>query len=280
MPEPQRPDFHVRRQTIVTTSGNSILLIGESGVGKTHYGAQLLQRLMKGDGLLRMNGAASNLEPFEAALESLNDGRAADHTATSTYVDSIWPVTDGEGRQAKLVWPDYGGEQIRSMITSRKVPSAWQERIRAAGAWLLLLRLQQMRIGDDIFSRSLVDLRGKSVENRDVQISDQARIVELLQMLLFVGSAVERPLDRPRLGVLLTCWDELGFDGTPAAALDKRLPMLGAFISSNWRAPMVLGLSALERSLSPHERDREYWPCPRKTYSIADDQIAEMEHKR
>ena len=54
--------------------GNSILLIGESGVGKTHYGAQLLQRLMKGDGLLRMNGAATNLEPFEAALENLNEG--------------------------------------------------------------------------------------------------------------------------------------------------------------------------------------------------------------
>jgi hypothetical protein len=242
----------------VSTAGNSILLIGESGVGKTHYGAQLLQRLMKGDGLLRMNGAATNLEPFEAALESLNEGRAAAHTATSTYVDSIWPVIDSEGRQAKLVWPDYGGEQIKTMIASRRVPSAWQERIRAAQAWLLLVRLQQTRMGDDIFSRPLVNLHGKSVENREVQISDQARLIELLQMLRFVGSVTERPLDRPRLGVLLTCWDELGFDGKPAAALESRLPMLAAFIRSNWRSPAVLGLSALERPLSPHDRDAEY----------------------
>jgi hypothetical protein len=238
--------------------GNSILLIGESGVGKTHYGAQLLQRLMKGDGLLRMNGAATNLEPFETALESLNEGRAADHTATSTYVDSVWPVAGRDGRKAELIWPDYGGEQIRSMISARRVPTSWQERIQTAEAWLLLIRLQQVRMSDDIFSRSLVDLRGKSVENFEIEISDQARIIELLQMFMFVGSALERPLERPRLCVLITCWDELGFEGTPVAALDKRLPMLGAFIRSNWSQPTVLGLSALERPLSAHDRDKEY----------------------
>lgn len=242
----------------MSTFGNSILLIGESGVGKTHYGAQLLQRLMKGDGLLRMNGAATNLQPFEAALEALNEGRAADHTATSIYVDSVWPVVDQAGRQAKLVWPDYGGEQIKTMIASRRIPNAWQDRIRAAQSWLLLIRLQQTRVGDDIFSRPLADLHGKSIENSEVQVSDQARLIELLQMLRFVGAVTESPLDRPRLGILLTCWDELGFNGTPADALESRLPMLAAFIRSNWCAPVVLGLSALERPLSPHERDAEY----------------------
>lgn len=242
----------------MSTVDNSILLIGESGVGKTHYGAQLLQRLMKGGGQLRMNGAATNLEPFEAALEALNEGRAADHTATSTYVDSVWPVADRAGLQAKLVWPDYGGEQIKTMIASRRVPNAWLERIRTARAWLLLVRLQQTRVGDDIFSRPLIELHGKSVENREVQVSDQARLIELLQMLRFVGAVTERPLYRPRLGVLLTCWDELGFDGTPAAALESRLPMLAAFIRSNWCAPVVLGLSALGRPLNPNEPDAEY----------------------
>lgn len=242
----------------MSTAGNSILLIGESGVGKTHYGAQLLQRLMRGDGQLQMNGAATNLEPFEAALEALNEGRAADHTATSTYVDSVWPVMDRTGRQANLVWPDYGGEQIKTMIASRRVPNAWQERIRNARAWLLLVRLQQTRVGDDIFSRPLAELHGKSVENREVQVSDQARLIELLQMLKFAGTATERPLDRPRLGVLLSCWDELGFDGAPAVALESRFPMLAAFLRSNWRAPIVLGLSALERPLRPNDRDAEY----------------------
>jgi DNA replication protein DnaC len=75
-------------------SSASILLLGESGVGKTHYGAQLLKRLMNGNGTLRMDGAAVNLEPFEAAMERLNEGMAADHTPTSTYVESVWPIAD------------------------------------------------------------------------------------------------------------------------------------------------------------------------------------------
>lgn len=237
---------------------NSILLIGESDVGKTHYGAQLLKRLMKGDGLLRMNGQASNLEPFEAALESLNEGRAADHTTFTTYVDSVWPIVDGRQRRATLVWPEYGGEQIKKMIVSRRITVAWEERIRTARAWLMLIRLQQTRVEDDILSRPLASLCGTTIENREIQISDQARLIELIQMLMFVSSATERPIDRPRLGVLLTCWDELGLRGSPAEVLESRLPMLAAFIRSNWHAPVVLGLSALGRSLNPHDRDQEY----------------------
>jgi hypothetical protein len=239
--------------------GNSVLLLGESGVGKTHYGAQLLKRLIKGDGLLRMNGAATNLEPFEAALESLNEGKAAGHTATTTYVESVWPIVDRQGRAAELVWPDYGGEQIRNIIASRRLPSTWRSRVLASRAWLLMIRLQQTRVGDDIFSRPLADLRGASVENHEVQISDQARLLELLQMLMYVGGATaDRSLDRPRLGILLTCWDELAFDGKPFDALQDRLPMLSSFVRANWPDVLVLGLSALERSLSPRERDIEY----------------------
>lgn len=239
-------------------ANNSILLIGESGAGKTHYGAQLLQRLMKGDGRLRMNGAATNLEPFEAALEALNEGRAADHTPNSTYVDSIWPVSNEEGKQAQLVWPDYGGEQVKTMITTRRIPNAWQERIRGTHAWMLLIRLQKTRVGDDIFSRPLHSIRSESNEHKEVQISDQARLIELLQMLKFVAEARGRPLESPRLAVLLTCWDELNFDGTPDAALSSRLPLVASFIRSNWVAPIVLGLSALERPLNPQERDADY----------------------
>jgi len=236
----------------------SILLIGESGVGKTHYGAQLLRRLMKGDGALRMHGAATNLEPFEAALESLNEGRAADHTARSVYVDSVWPVANENGNRADLIWPEYGGEQIKTVIDLRRLPDAWQARIDSATAWLLLIRLQQMRIGDDIFSKPLGDLRGTSTENHEVHPSDQARLVELLQMLLFARGAAKRTVAEPRLGVLLTCWDEAVIDDTPAAALNARLPLVSAFVRTNWKDPLIMGLSALERPLSPTERDMEY----------------------
>jgi hypothetical protein len=239
--------------------GKSILLIGESGVGKTHYGAQLLKRLMKGDGRLHMDGAATNLEPFEAAMESLNEGMSAGHTATSTYVESVWPIADAAGAKAQLVWPDYGGEQIKAMASARRIPSAWRSRVIGAPAWLLLIRLQQTRVSDDIFSRPLTELTATSTENHEVRVSDQARLVELLQMLNYISGAISPyPLAKPKLGVLLTCWDELATEGLPASVLHERLPMLSDYLGSTWADPIILGLSALGRPLSPHDRDSEY----------------------
>jgi hypothetical protein len=241
------------------TGENSILLIGESGVGKTHYGAQLLQRLMKGNGQLRMAGAATNLEPFEAAMERLNEGMTADHTATTTYVDSVWPIADPSGARAELVWPDYGGEQIKAISSTRRIPAAWRSRMQSTPAWLLLVRLQQTRVSDDIFSRPLSGLRSAGGESHEIQISDQARLIELLQMFIYVrGAIITEPLRSPRLCVLLSCWDELGADDRPAAVLQQRLPMFAGFIASTWAEPCVLGLSALERPLSLRERDMEY----------------------
>lgn len=237
---------------------NSILLVGESGVGKTHYGAQLLRRLMQVKGALRMNGAATNLEAFETALQSLDEGRAAGHTARTVNVDSVWPVVDVEGRQANLVWPEYGGEQIKSVIENRRIPEAWQKRIDGASAWLLLVRLQQAVVGDDMFSKPLSDLKGASVENREVDQSDQARLVELLQMLLFSCRSTAKAQRVPRLGMLLTCWDESATVQTPSEALTARLPLVSAFVRANWRQPLIMGLSALERPLSPTTRDIDY----------------------
>lgn len=242
----------------MTQTSNAILLVGESGVGKTHYGAQLLRRLMGVTGALRMKGAASNLEPFEAALESLDEGRAAGHTPRSVNVDSVWPVISPDGREADLIWPEYGGEQIKSVIESRRLPDAWQKRIDEADAWLLLIRLEQTSVGDDMFSKPLTGLKGVSAENREVHPSDQARLVELLQMLIFSHGSTSKSHRLPRLGVLLTCWDEGGIAQTPSEALKARLPLVSAFVRSNWRQPLIMGLSALERPLSPTARDMEY----------------------
>lgn len=237
----------------------SVLLLGESGVGKTHYGAQLLRRLTNTDGALHMHGQATNLDAFEGALSRLDEGMAADHTATGTYVDSLWPLRDAQGRRADLVWPDYGGEQIKTMISSRRVPRPWLTRVREADAWLLLIRLQQIRTPEDIFSRPLAELGEAATANREAPVSDQARLIELLQMLTYAAGVLgHRPLHRPRLGVLLTCWDELQTNTTPAAALQNNLPMLWDFLSSTWQEPSVMGLSALGRPLSTDRQDEEY----------------------
>jgi hypothetical protein len=239
---------------------NSILLIGESDVGKTHYGAQLLKRLMKGDGALRMHGAASNLQPFEAALERLNEGIAAEHTTATTYVESIWPVVDSADRAGELIWPDYGGEQLKNISLSRKVPAAWRNRIVHASAWLFLLRLHKIRTSEDIFSKPFAQLVGARNEPREIHVSDQARLIDLFQMLIYAGGiSLDRALKRPKLVVLLTCWDEMpaGVE-VPADVLRSRLPMFSDFLLSSWGRPEVFGLSALGRTLSKTDPDGDY----------------------
>ena len=237
----------------------SILLIGESDVGKSHYGGQLLKRLMQEDGQLRMNGAATNLEPFQAVMTCLDKGLSADHTPITTYHESRWPVVDNEEQEADLIWPDYGGEQIKNIIDDRRLPQVWLNRITQSSAWLLMIRLQKIRADDDIFSRPLASLRGRVTEAWDARLSDQARLIELMQVLAFIWStANERSGRFPPLGVLLTCWDEMESKGKPIDELRQRLPMFGDFVASNWNESLVLGLSALGRALDKREPDEEY----------------------
>ena len=237
----------------------SILLIGETGVGKSHYGGQLLKRLMQDDGQVRMDGAATNLQPFEAVMTSLDAGLSADHTPNAVYHESRWPIVDHSGRKANLIWPDYGGEQIKNIIEERHLPHVWLDRIAKSSGWLLLIRLQQTRADDDIFSRPLASLKEDRRDPDKLRMSDQARLIELLQMLVYARSNSEQHMGRlPRLVVLLTCWDELESPSKPIDVLRERLPMCCDFVASNWEESSVLGLSALGRPLDGDEPDAEY----------------------
>ena len=248
-----------------------IVVLGESDVGKTHYGGQLLKRLMNNSGQLRMDGAATNLEPFQSVMESLDEGRLADHTATATYDESVWPIIDDEGHKAQLVWPDYGGEQIRNIIDNRRIPNDWRARIIQSPAWLLLIRPQKIRMDNDIFSRPLASLKGNSLRSQEpvrkgaasgtgeAGLSDQVRLIELLQMLVQTQLTCDGAPDRlPRLLILLTCWDEMGQKMKPVDVLRKLLPMFHDFVLSIWNDSLVFGLSALGRRLDKTKADKDY----------------------
>jgi hypothetical protein len=240
---------------------HTILLVGESNVGKTHYGAQFLKRLMVKSCALKMSGAPTNLDAFTTALSCLTEGKSTDHTPANTYVESVWPITDEAGRYAELIWPDYGGEQVRNLVTQRRIPAAWHERVLEATDWVLLIRLHSLRSEDDLFSRPLQAFAAAESQGEAAayEPSDQARTVELLQMLLYLAQFhLDRPLRKPRLTILLSCWDELETTELPADLLASRLPMLWSFVRSNWMSPIVMGLSALERALSNTDADQEY----------------------
>ena len=239
----------------------SLLLLGESDVGKSHFGGQLLGRLNREQGRLRMFGAPARLTAFEAVLDGLNNGRASAHTL---YEESHWPIIDRDGRRIDLVWPDYGGEQVRAIRADRKMPPEWRQRVVASSGWIVMVRIQHAQLSDDIFSRPLEELLTDPKQADRFAMSDQAKLVDFLQWLLFVrGRGILAPTKDPKLLLLLSCWDELPpteQTARPIDVLKVRMPLVGSFVESNWCAEAlhVLGLSALERELSERGSDQDY----------------------
>ncbi len=244
----------------------SILVLGGPSTGKTHYGAQLLGRLEEGSGRLAMRGVPGTIGPLEEVLRRLGQGQTASHTATTTYTEIILPVRSSDGLSLDLVWPDYGGEQLRDLLRKRHVGPAWRQRVEQSSGWLLFVRPDRIRSYDDILSRPRGDIHLSPPDDGASARawSSQAEFVEILQLLLFTsGVGTRLRVGRPALGIVLSCWDELGGEDArarPADLLTMRMPLVGDFVASVWRAESlrVYGLSSLGKALKSDTPDGEY----------------------
>lgn len=237
---------------------NSILIIGESGVGKTHFGAQLLMRLNQNIGQLSMDGAADNLEPFLEAMDRLNEGITADHTPVTTYVESIWPIKTANNYKGELIWPDYAGEQVSNIVISHSISNQWYKRIIESSSWIIIIRPTLLRLPEDLLSKPIIDTSEPNDPTNKGELSDQARLIELLQIFLYVYSKSGNSLQTPKICMLISCWDELDTIDNPPEYLQKHLPMLSEFIHSKWDKPLIMGLSALGKVLNMEIPDDEY----------------------
>lgn len=243
----------------------SILLIGGPDTGKTHYGGQLLGRLQDSQGQLSLRGSPKNIMPFEEALKCLGQGVSASHTAATTYDEVVLPITLPNQGDVDLIWPDYGGEQIKHMLEQRRITDEWRRRIEQSVGWLLFVRLDRIVAPEDVISRprttSRIEIDG---EIGAVQRSTQAELVELLQFLLFIkGIGTLQRVTHPSLLVLLSCWDELAISDQhvpPARLLHRYLPLFADFINATWEKDQatIMGLSSLGKPLKFDEPDQEY----------------------
>ncbi len=236
-----------------------IAVFGESNVGKSHFGAQLIGRLNAETGALRMRGAAADLGAFEEVALSLSCGVPGAHTSAGTYTETLLPV-QANGTAIDLNWPDYAGEQVSQLLQERRVPTSWQQRVETADGWILMVRPKHVPLGHDIFSKPLSDLQA-SCSGGTVECSPQARLVELLQMLAYTSRA-RTGRRKPALAVVLSCWDELEEPQgtTPSDVLGKNLPMLADFIRNNWseQRRIVLGLSATGVALTKASPNQDF----------------------
>ena len=210
---------------------SSVLILGESGTAKTNYAAQLYGRLVKESGSLKLREASADLTPFSAALERLQSGLEAQHTVSGMFAQVSLKLLGPAGEELDLVWPDYAGEQVKDMIEHRKINPDWRKRLSHSQCWLLFIRPTLLRDPQDIFNRPIESLLRQPVKDAargSVIWSDQARLIELLQLLLFAhGTSALQRARCPPLGILLSCWDEMQVpEGTrPADVLRERVPL-------------------------------------------------------
>jgi hypothetical protein len=223
----------------------SLLIVGGTKAGKSHFGGQLLRRLELKRGQLRLVGAAGDLTPFREVLDRLSQGKAASHTPSGTYKECVWSVdAENSSNHSELVWPDYAGEQLERIVNERHVPEQWVERIRQANGWLFFVRLSIMSAPSDIFDRprdlghmqgdanpqqpgaktpasgASVDMQAQQNSSvsfngtptpvlQRTELSTQEKLVELLQALLYAGQISSNvPVLSPALTLVLSCYDE------------------------------------------------------------------------
>jgi hypothetical protein len=227
-----------------------IVLLGGPDSGKTHFAGQLYGRLKRNPGLLELRDTPADLSALEEVLRCLENGHAAEHTSAGTWNDVLLPLKDKYGNELDLRWPEYGGEQLRTIFTERQVMEVWRSELRLAEGWLLLIRVKK----ETTYPDALTELASRSSEGNGITAragdwDGNARWVELLQILLHVaGVSTVSHREQPRLAVLLSCYDELAVDDLPPnQVLAKYLPLVSAFIDSIWKpsAATIWGLSAL-----------------------------------
>lgn len=238
----------------MTNMTRSLLLLGESDVGKTHYGAQALRRLNAGHGAFELVDGA-NLEPFRTALDKISQGLSAPHTPLAEYSESIWSLRQkSSGADFDLVWPDYGGEQLSEIINVKSLPNSWRQRIISASGWIFMVRPSHVPVPDDILTRPVSLPAVDYVSN--ALLSPQSKQIEVLQMLQFKERCYsEHKGTLPPLAVLLSCYDELATKEPPGTYCRNALPMLSQYLSANWPKERlrIFAVSPLGQPLSQTE---------------------------
>ncbi|OJW81737.1 MAG: hypothetical protein BGO69_14615 [Bacteroidetes bacterium 46-16] len=248
-------------------TNNTILIIGGPNAGKTHFGGQLYGRLNARTESYKITSPPEDLTIFQEVLDNLNDGKSSGHTNVSAHKTLELEIEDGSGAKSVFSFPDYGGEQVRTIVHDRRINKVWKEQIDKSNAWMLFVRLDEITMIEDVVNRGLPDqevLRNRNEKTEPMTLSDTAFYTELLQILLYIKKiGVKQKIANLKLTVVLSCWDLLP-DGDqnkiPEEILQDKVPGLFSYITSTWKQETynVIGLSSIEKTLSDKESDHDF----------------------
>jgi hypothetical protein len=243
-----------------------LLVLGGPSSGKTTYRTQLYQRIEHQAGELRLLKSVEDMTALEGDVDRLVKGLQPMHTHTDTYHSTTFSLEDSAHQPLTLEFADYGGEQVRRLGENNTLPGPWLTRAKESSSWLFFLRIDNVRSVRSFMTDPVeTGPRPEAIEDGShSERSAELNAIETLQRLLFVrGASLTYPLSHPRLGVLLSCWDELVESErklSPHTILENRAPLFSRFIYTDWVADAikVWGLSSTGRKLPEDTPDVEF----------------------
>ncbi len=196
---------------------------------------------------LRVVSAPASLVPVRDGLASLARGHPVSHTPSGVEVIQELSAETSDGDRIDISIPDYAGETLDAVVETRRVPVWWSDHCVQSSRWLLLVRVEGMEEIPDFASEDSQLVA--SSESSTAPLPLDMRLVELLQILSHERQRLAVDRVRPSLTVVLSCWDEITSDSAgsvPAQLLAERMPLLSAFVETNWVSvgSAVFGLSA------------------------------------
>lgn len=238
-----------------------------SKMGKTHFGGQLYGRLKSMAKAYKLLDTPDDLSLFEEILESLNDGVLGAHTSSNKHETITLPIQTPSDETIQIIYPDYGGEQVRDIVINREVKQHWTEQIQNSNSWFLFIRLDLMEIISDVTTKFYKQINEEKTNNnpltaiKEIQENSSAFYIELLQIFRYVKK-LSPESTKPNLSIVLSCWDKLPNknNDTPRKKLIDTMPLLYNFIRSNWESNQlnIVGLSSLGKDLNTEEGDVDY----------------------
>lgn len=246
---------------------NNVLIIGGPNAGKTHFGGQFYGRLNSRKFAYKLSpkNRPADLTIFQEVLDKLAEGRRAGHTEASANRSIELKITDEKNSEINFAFPDYAGEQIKTLVEQRKISSIWKKYIDDSSSWMVFVRLDEIMPLEDIINRGIPsagEIQKRKSQAPPVKISDAAFFIELIQIFLYTKRiSTLHKVAIPNLTIVLSCWDLLGQQegAIPSDVLKERLPLLYHFVKNTWddKSLAIIGLSSTGKTLTD-EPDEEY----------------------
>lgn len=239
----------------------SVLILGKPKSAKTVFLAQLAAIANKGSSKISFWKKPDIDAHLKSAIERIRNGEEPE----STHADSSFQISlpiKYNGVNHELRCPDYGGEQVNSIVKFRELSQEWLREVRNSNTWVLFIRLNSIEKNFDLTTKNPDETSGAPSTATKYKMSDDAFFVDLLQILSYAKNLDTTAGQLPKVVLALTCFDEIDLkkETTPTKIFNDALPLLSQFLSSNWIADnvKVIGISALGFNLVKEENKNKY----------------------